>query len=192
MASISPPPRSAGPVTGELNATGCDIGVYNPTSVSGADISRRSLLRRRRQRRERQRDRQQGPPDRQQPVRRHAARPCHHLHQRRERHDQRQPGLRLPEERDRGHRPDRRCHAPSSVKTSATVQKNIVTGQGPIGYIAQNGIVIRDGASATVKNNTVSGFDYTPSTTEATGVLLYQNELGTFDASEQHSSPPTR
>ena len=39
-----------------------------------------------------------------------AARPCHHLYQRRERHDQRQPGLRLPEERDRGQRPDRRWH----------------------------------------------------------------------------------
>ena len=56
----------------------------------------------------RQRDRQQGPPHRRRPVQRHAARPCHPLYQRRERHDQRQQGLRLPEERDRGQRPDRR------------------------------------------------------------------------------------
>ena len=37
-ASTSPPPRSAGRSPGRLDATGCDIGVYNPTSVSGADI----------------------------------------------------------------------------------------------------------------------------------------------------------
>jgi hypothetical protein len=62
----------------------------------------------------------------------------------------------------------------SGVKTSVTVQKNVVTGEGPIAYIAQNGIVIRSGASATVVKNTVSGFDYTPAGTEATGLLLYQ------------------
>ena len=50
----------------------------------------------------------------------------------------------------------------SSRKTSATVKNNVVTGEGPIDYIAQNGIVIRNGASATVAKNTVSGFDYTP------------------------------
>ena len=73
--------------------------------------------------------------------------------------------------------------APSSPQTSATVLKNIVTGEGPIDDIAQNGIVIRDGASATVKNNTVSGFNYTATDTEATGVLLYQNELAPSHAS---------
>ena len=71
----------------------------------------------------------------------------------------------------------------TSAQTSATVQKNVVTGAGSIDWIAQNGIVIRDGASATVKNNTVRGFNYTPESTEATGVLLYQNEFGTFAAS---------
>ena len=65
--------------------------------------------------------------------------------------------------------------APSTNKTTATVQKNIVTGEGHIDYIAQNGIVIRDGASATVKDNTVSGFWYTPDSTEATGLLNYQD-----------------
>jgi hypothetical protein len=72
---------------------------------------------------------------------------------------------------------------PSIVQTSATVQKNVVTGEGPIEHIAQNGIVIRDGASATVKSNTVGGFDFTPGSTEATGVLVYLNEGGTFAAS---------
>ena len=40
-----------GTVTGTLDATNCNIGVYNPTSVSGADIFGARLLRRRRQRR---------------------------------------------------------------------------------------------------------------------------------------------
>ena len=34
-ASTSPPRRSAGPSPATLDATGCDIGVYNPTSVTG-------------------------------------------------------------------------------------------------------------------------------------------------------------
>ncbi len=61
----------------------------------------------------------------------------------------------------------------SGHKTSATVVKNVITGQGPIDYIAQNGIVIRNGASATVKDNTVSRIWYTPAGTEATGLLNY-------------------
>jgi len=69
----------------------------------------------------------------------------------------------------------------STPKTSATVKNNVVTGQGPIGYIAQNGIVIRSGASATVTNNTVSGFYYTPDDTEATGLLPF--EAGSITAS---------
>ena len=51
---------------------------------------------------------------------------------------------------------------PASPKTSASVSNNTVTGEGPIDYIAQNGIVISYGANATVKKNTVSGFHYTP------------------------------
>ncbi len=62
---------------------------------------------------------------------------------------------------------------PSSAKTSATVVKNVVSGNGHIGYIAQNGIVIRSGASATVNDNVVSGVWYTPDGTEATGLLNY-------------------
>jgi len=62
----------------------------------------------------------------------------------------------------------------STPKTSATVKNNVVSGEGRIGYIAQNGIVIRSDAGATVTNNTVSGFYYTPTDTEATGLLNYQ------------------
>ena len=63
--------------------------------------------------------------------------------------------------------------APSTARTTATVVKNVITGEGRIDYIAQNGIVIRSGASATVKDNTVSALWYTPDGTEATGLLNY-------------------
>ena len=64
--------------------------------------------------------------------------------------------------------------AASSSMTSATIANNVVTGRGHIDYIAQNGIVIRNGATATVKDNTVSGIWYTPDGTEATGLLNYE------------------
>jgi hypothetical protein len=56
----------------------------------------------------------------------------------------------------------------------ATVTGNVVTGDGPANYIAQNGIQIGFGGSATVRSNTVSGNDYSPRTTVACGVLLYR------------------
>jgi hypothetical protein len=62
----------------------------------------------------------------------------------------------------------------STAKTSATVQKNVVTGEGRIDYIAQNGIQISYGANATVVQNTVSDVWYTPDSTEACGLLVYQ------------------
>ena len=50
---------------------------------------------------------------------------------------------------------------PPATKTSATIANNVITGQGHIDYIAQNGIVILGNASATVKDNTVSDLWYT-------------------------------
>jgi parallel beta-helix repeat protein len=44
---------------------------------------------------------------------------------------------------------------------SATITNNIVTGKGPVNYIAQNGIQVGYGAKATVTGNTVSGNAYT-------------------------------
>jgi parallel beta-helix repeat protein len=44
---------------------------------------------------------------------------------------------------------------------SATITNNIVTGQGPVDYIAQNGIQLGYGAKATVTGNTVTGNAYT-------------------------------
>jgi hypothetical protein len=57
---------------------------------------------------------------------------------------------------------------------SATVSNNVVTGEGPVDYIAQNGIQVSYGATALVKGNTVSGNYYTPAGTIACGLLLYQ------------------
>ncbi len=62
----------------------------------------------------------------------------------------------------------------SPAKTSALVLNNVVTGEGPITYIAQNGIRISYGATATVKGNTVSGDNYTPKSYVACGLLFYQ------------------
>jgi hypothetical protein len=57
---------------------------------------------------------------------------------------------------------------------AATIAGNVVTGDGPITYIAQNGIQVGFGATATVKNNTVSGNNYSPVSDVACGILLYQ------------------
>jgi hypothetical protein len=172
-----------GTVTGDLDATGCDIGVYNPTGVSGADIhgaryfgvvvngvsanvtgSKVHEI-------------GNSPFDGTQ-----HGRAITYINgasgtiSGNQVYDFQKNGIEVIDLAADG-------IAPSSIQTSATVQKNVVTGEGAIDYIAQNGIVIRNGAIATVKNNTVSGFSYSPTDTEATGVLLYQNELGTFAAS---------
>jgi hypothetical protein len=57
---------------------------------------------------------------------------------------------------------------------SATISNNVVTGEGPVDYIAQNGIQVSYGATALVKGNTVSRNYYTPAAYLACGVLLYQ------------------
>jgi hypothetical protein len=56
---------------------------------------------------------------------------------------------------------------------SATIERNTVTGRGEIESIAQNGIQVSFGASATVAGNSVSGHSYKPDTNEACGVLFY-------------------
>ena len=104
-----------------------------------------------------------------------AVRPRHPLLQRRDRHDQRQQGLRLPEERDRGSaaRTPMPAAAPVSSPRS-TVVNNDITGNGPIDYIAQNGIVVRAARTPLVKDNTVQRpLLHGPDDTEATGLLNY-------------------
>ena len=64
------------------------------------------------------------------------------------------------------------------------IRNNKVTGLGPIGFIAQNGIVIRAGSSAVVQGNIVSDFYYTPESDYACGI--YSLEGGTMRASGNH------
>ena len=56
--------------------------------------------------------------------------------------------------------------------SSASVKNNTVTGQGPVSYIAQNGIQIGYGADATVMGNTVTGNSYTGTSTVSGGIIV--------------------
>jgi hypothetical protein len=63
----------------------------------------------------------------------------------------------------------------TGTHTSVSVTNNTVTGSGLVGYIAQNGIEIVDGANATaMTGNTVSQNYYSGTDTNATGILYYQ------------------
>lgn len=64
--------------------------------------------------------------------------------------------------------------AVASPATDVKVLNNTVTGEGPISYIAQNGIQVSYGATGLVRGNNVSGNYYTPDTNEACGLLFYQ------------------
>jgi hypothetical protein len=58
--------------------------------------------------------------------------------------------------------------------SSVSVLRNTVTGQGPVAYIAQNGIQISFGGSAEVIGNEVSLNAYTPDKVTACGLLIYK------------------
>ncbi|HEY5549616.1 MAG TPA: right-handed parallel beta-helix repeat-containing protein, partial [Candidatus Saccharimonadales bacterium] len=58
--------------------------------------------------------------------------------------------------------------------TAVTVTNNAVTGLGQVDFIAQNGIQISRGATALVKGNTVSGNWYTPKSFVSCGLLFFQ------------------
>jgi parallel beta-helix repeat protein len=55
---------------------------------------------------------------------------------------------------------------------SAGITKNTVTGEGPVDYIAQNGIQVGYGAKATVSGNTVTGNAYTGANLASSGGIL--------------------
>ncbi|MEZ4519228.1 MAG: right-handed parallel beta-helix repeat-containing protein [Chloroflexota bacterium] len=67
----------------------------------------------------------------------------------------------------------------SNTGSGATITGNTVTGDGPISYIAENGIQVASGATAEINDNTVSGHSYTPFSYVSTGMLLY--EAGTVN-----------
>ena len=56
----------------------------------------------------------------------------------------------------------------------AIVGRNLVEGDGPITFIAQNGIQIGFGATALVSANSISGNNYTPTTFFSCGILIIQ------------------
>ena len=57
---------------------------------------------------------------------------------------------------------------------SVTVQDNQVTGLGPVGFIAQNGIQVSRGATGLVTGNAVSGHWYTPADWTSCGLIFFQ------------------
>lgn len=57
---------------------------------------------------------------------------------------------------------------------AATITGNLVTGAGPVDYIAQNGIQVGFGGTALVRGNTVGGNDYTPKSFVACGLLVFE------------------
>lgn len=58
--------------------------------------------------------------------------------------------------------------------SSATITNNKVTGEGPIGYTAQNGIQVGRGAAGFVQNNSVSALSYTGPSYSASGILVFE------------------
>ena len=56
--------------------------------------------------------------------------------------------------------------------TSAVITDNTVTGEGPVSYIAQNGIQVGYGANGSVMRNTVTGHSYTGSSTASGGIIV--------------------
>jgi hypothetical protein len=60
----------------------------------------------------------------------------------------------------------------ASGNVTATITNNTVTGEGPVDYIAQNGIQVGYGAKATVTGNTVTGNAYTGANLASSGGIL--------------------
>jgi hypothetical protein len=62
----------------------------------------------------------------------------------------------------------------SGAGASVSMAGDEVVGEGPISYIAENGIQVSFGASAKLGGNLVLGNDYTPPKVTACGLLLYK------------------
>ena len=56
--------------------------------------------------------------------------------------------------------------------SAATISHNTVIGQGPVSYIAQNGIEVGEGAKATISSNIVTGNSYSGTNNAASGGIL--------------------
>jgi hypothetical protein len=62
---------------------------------------------------------------------------------------------------------------------SGVITNNTITGAGPTGLIAQNGIVILGGATANISGNTITDHEYTGVGASSTGILLFTAGAGT-------------
>lgn len=60
----------------------------------------------------------------------------------------------------------------NGLGTDAHIQNNAVTGFGPVGFIAQNGIQVGYGASGSIMRNTVTGHSYTGTNWISGGILV--------------------
>lgn len=60
----------------------------------------------------------------------------------------------------------------NGASDSASIKGNTVTGLGPVSFIAQNGIQVGYGADASVMQNTVSGNSYTGTSDDSGGILV--------------------
>ena len=72
-----------------------------------------------------------------------------------------------------------------SGRVHATIRDNVVTGNGPIANIAQNGIEVAFGARARIQSNAVSDHSYSEPGWVATGILVIGGgAFGTCDGAE--------
>jgi hypothetical protein len=67
----------------------------------------------------------------------------------------------------------------SYAAAHGTISKNTITGIGPTTVIAQNGIQVGYGATASILTNTISNLIYSPDTYGSSGILLYDTQAGT-------------
>jgi parallel beta-helix repeat protein len=74
------------------------------------------------------------------------------------------------------------------ASVNANVTGNTVAGNGPVSYIAQNGIQVSSGATAIVSGNNVSGYDYVPSSVAAVGILLISAGTTSVTSNNVHNN----
>jgi hypothetical protein len=60
--------------------------------------------------------------------------------------------------------------------SNVIVSNNEVNGEGPVGYIAQNGIQFGWGSGGSAMKNTITGHSYTGTSTMSCGILIYGGE----------------
>lgn len=63
---------------------------------------------------------------------------------------------------------------------TTTISNNAITGYGPISYIVQNGIQVSNGALVTIRINTISNFNYIPTTSFAIAINFTGGANGSF------------